>query len=178
MTAVAASAIFLSVAIGSSGVRMYPYRTSGHDQATDVAGGVPALRSLRLSPAEAANLSHLRWTLQPYLEPAGRAIMAFDESAGVVLALDGQPVGEAWYSNGDAIRAAAGITSECVGKKPYWGSRLPLILFKRVITSTDLAAFRTCGFDLATDYRQLPSRQDTMGFSVYVPVNEVAKETQ
>jgi hypothetical protein len=177
MTATAAAAIFLTVAIGSSGVRLNPYRTAGHDLATDVAGGVPALRSVRVSSNEAANLSRLHSVLEPYIDPPGRAIMAFDESAGVVLALDGQPVGEAWYSSGDAIRAAAGITEECTNKKPYWGSRLPLILVKRVITSADLAAFRSCGFDLATDYRQLGSRQDTMGFTVYVPVREGTKET-
>jgi hypothetical protein len=178
MTALAAAAIFLSVSIGRSGVREHPYRTAGHDQATDVAGGVPALRSLRLAPTEAANLSHLRFVLQPYVEPPGRAIMAFDESAGIVLALDGQPVGEAWYSSGDAIRSGAGIKSECQDKKPFWGSRLPLIMFRRVVTYADLEAFKFCGFDLATDYRVLAPRQETMGFTVYVPVSEDAREAK
>jgi hypothetical protein len=116
--------------------------------------------------------------LQRYVEPAGRAIMAFDESAGIVLALDGQPVGEAWYSSGDAIRSGAGIKSECQSKKPFWGSRVPLILFRRVVTSADLEAFKFCGLDFATDYRLLAPKQETMGFMVYVPVSEDTKESQ
>lgn len=176
MTAVAATAIYLSVAIGSSGVRLNPYRTSGHDLATDVVGGVPALRSVRVSSGEAANLSHLHAVLERYIDPPGRAIMAFDESAGVVLALDGQPVGEAWYSSGDAIRAAAGIKEECTNKKPFWGSRLPLLLFRRVVTSADTEAFNYCGLSFPAGYRVLAPRSETMGFTVYVPANEAPKD--
>lgn len=178
MTAIAGAAVLLSASVGSSGVRQFPYRTVGHDQATAVAGGVPALGSLRLSPTDAANFSHLRWMLQRYVEPPGRAIMAFDESAGIVLLLDGQPVGEAWYSNGDAIRSAAGVMAECQNKKPYWGARIPLVLFRRAVTSTDIAGLKYCGIDFANDYRLLAPKQETMGFMVYVPVREDATETK
>jgi hypothetical protein len=176
--AVAAAAIFLSASIGRSGVRSFPYRTAGHDQATAVAGGVAALGSLRLSPGDAANFSHLRSMLKRHVEPAGRAIMAFDESAGIVLALDGQPVGEAWYSSSDADRTRAGIKSECQNKKPFWGSRVPLILFRRIVTSADIEAFKFCGLDLATDYRLLAPAHETMGFMVYVPVSDEPREAK
>jgi hypothetical protein len=178
VTVIAAATVFLCASIGSSGIHSFPYRTTGYDLATDVVGGVPALRSLRLSPGEAANLSHLRSMLAPYVDPPGRAIMAFDESAGIVLALDGQPVGEAWYSNGDAIRSGVGIKAECENKKPYWGSRIPLIMFRRVITYADLEAFKFCGLDLATDYRVLAPKQETMGFMVYVPVREDSRDAK
>lgn len=45
-------------------------------------------------------------------------------------------------------------------------------MFRRVVTYADLEAFKYCGFDLATDYRALAPKQETMGFMVYVPVSE------
>lgn len=177
MTTVAgAASVMLASNVGSTGIRLHPYRATPYEQATDVAGGVPALASLRLSPSEAANYSHLRSMLEPYVEPPGRAMMAFDEAAGMVLALDGQPVGEAWYSSADHARTAAGIKSECLGKKPYWGSRLPILLFHRNVAPTDIEAFKVCGLSLSDGYRVLAPAQATMGFTVYVPVSEDAKD--
>lgn len=177
MTTVAgAASVMLAANVGSTGIRLQPYRATPYAQATDVAGGVPALASLRLSPSEAASYSSLRSMLQTYVEPPGRAMMAFDEAAGMVLALDGQPVGEAWYSASDYARTGVGITSECLGKKPYWGSRLPILLFRRNAVPTDLAAFEVCGLSLSDGYRALAPAQATMGFTVYVPVGEDAKD--
>jgi hypothetical protein len=170
--AVAAGAILLSASIGSSGVRDYPYRTVGLAQATDVAGGVPALSSLRLSSADAAGYSHLHWLLQPYIDPPGRAIAVFDESAGFTLLLDGQPIGEAWYSYSDRARIAAGIRWECEGKTPFWGSRPPLFLFRRAVLQSERDALQACGLSLERDYRLLPASKETMEIQIYVPANE------
>lgn len=175
LTTSAAAVILLSVSVGTSGVWTYPYRTTGHDHATDVAGGVPALASLRLSPSDAAGYSRLRYTLQSYVEPPGRAIMGFDEMAGIILVLDGRPVGEAWYSASDLLRTAEGIKSVCKDGKPFWGARLPILIFRRALASTDLDAFKACGLSFHTDYRLVAPQQETMGLAVYVPVSEDLK---
>jgi hypothetical protein len=47
------------------------------------------------------------------------------------------------------------------------------------VTSTDIAALEACGLHLSTDYKQFSaSKQETLGFSVYVPVSEDPKETK
>lgn len=176
LTVSGVAVIVLAASVGTSGVRTYPYRTVGHDQATDVAGGVPALASLRLSRSDAAGYSRLRSMLQSYVEPPGRAMMGFDELAGILLVLDGRPVGEAWYSASDRVRTADGIRSACKDGKPFWGSRLPLMIFRRAVSNTEIEALESCGLRFATDYRVFATRQETMGLTVYVPVSEDAKE--
>jgi|GEM_PF-2398535 len=168
---VAAAGIALSSSVAVTGLWAHPYRTAGHDRATAVAPGVPALASVRLAPATAQAYSDLRHRLEPYLEPPGRAIMAFDEMAGVVLLLDGRPVGEAWYSALDPGRTAAGIRAVCQAGR-WWGDRAPLLLFRRPVTAVDTDALASCGLRFATDYRLLAAKEETMGLLVYVPLDK------
>lgn len=95
--------------------------------------------------------------------------MAFDEMAGIVLLLDGRPVGEAWYSALDRERTAVGIGLDCPGGHGWWGTRSPILIFRRPVSGTEIAALRSCGLVFATDYRLLASAQETEGLQVYVP---------
>jgi hypothetical protein len=172
--AAVATALVCAASIAQNALWANPYRTVGYTQATTRPTDVPALDSLRLDPATADGYSRLRRQLAPYLEPEGRAVMAFDEMPGVVLVLDGRPVGEAWYSKLDPGRAANGIRTECANGRPWWGDRAPLLLFSRPVTETELAALRACGLDFARQYRLLAPKEETMRVSVYVPIGEVA----
>ena len=149
-----------------------PYRTPGRAETTTVPSGVPALASVRLDPLLAEQYSSLRRQLEPYIEPAGRAMMGFDELAGVILALDGRPVGEAWYSGRDRARTATGIRTECRTGEPWWGERAPILLFSRGVSEIEIETLRGCGLDLATDYQQLDQPEETLGLIIYVPTNE------
>ncbi len=175
MAAVAAAAVALSAIIATDGLWSNPYRTSGRRSTTALAAGVPALGSLKLDPIDARSYSQLRSRLRPYIEPPGRAIMAFDEMPGIVLFLDGRPVGEAWYSATDHARTAAGIRAACEDGPGWWGTRLPILLFRRPISDTEIDALWACGLVFATDYRLLAPPAETMGLSVYVPAAEAAK---
>ncbi|WP_067824732.1 hypothetical protein [Actinomadura kijaniata] len=164
--------VVLAAAVATDGVRNHPYRTAGRDASTVTAADVPALASLSLDRGTADELSGLRRALRPYLEPPGRAVMAFDEMAGVVLALDGRSVGEAWYSALDPARTAAGIRARCAGGQGWWRERSPVLLFRRPVSPTEVDALRSCGLDFATHYRQLTTATTTTGIRVYVPAAE------
>lgn len=165
----------LAVSVGVSGVKTFPYRASAYELATARAQGVPALASVKLSPADAAGYAHLHRLLEPYVVPAGRAIMGFDEMAGIVFLLDGRPVGEAWYSASDLLRTADGIRSVCRGGKPFWGEHAPLLVFRRQVAASDIDALRSCGLSFSADYRMIAPMHETSGLAVYVPVNEATK---
>jgi hypothetical protein len=167
--AMAAGAVLLSTSIAVNGLWSHPYRTAPVGRTTTVPAEVPALASIRLDPDTARRYSRLHDTLQPYLRPPGRAIMAFDEMAGIVLLLDGRSVGEAWYSASDHDRTAAGIRADCPGGRGWWGSRAPILIFRRPATSTETNALRSCGLDFTTDYRLVGPKEDTMDLLVYVP---------
>jgi hypothetical protein len=96
-------------------------------------------------------------------------MIGFDKLPGIVLLLDGRPVGEAWTSQHEPARTAAGIVSQCACGWPWWGSRPPVLLFNRAVTGTDTAALARCGLDLAVHYRPLAPSRETMGIQVYVP---------
>jgi hypothetical protein len=163
--------VVVGAVIGAGGLLLHPYRTAPYRSTTTAVAGVPALDSLRLDARKAASYRSLHEQLQPYLSP-GRPIMAFDEMAGIVLLLDGRPVGEAWYSTSDPARTAAGIRAVCADGKPWWGSREPLLIFRRPIRAADRDAIRSCGLDIDSDYRQLAPPEQTMGLAVYVPEGE------
>ncbi len=167
----AAGAVVCTMFIATDGLWDHPYRTAGYNQTTAEAPGVPALSSLRLDPLAAAQYASLYASLAPYLEPPGRAIMAFDEMPGMVLMLGGRPVGEAWYSAIDHERSAAGIRQACTTSPPWWGSRTPILIFSRAVTETEIAALRSCGLTFATDYRLLGPVEPTHGLQVYIPTN-------
>ena len=99
MTAAAvAGAVLLATSIGATGLLWYPYRTPPPAETTAVANGVPALSSVRLTPETARKYADLHRQLLPWVGKPGRAMMPFDGMAGLVLMLDGRPVGEAWYA--------------------------------------------------------------------------------
>ena len=121
-TAVTAAAVLLSAVVPADGLWAHPYRTAPRTMATAEVPGAAALSGVRLTPKQAADYALLRRQLAPYLDPPGRAIMAFDEMAGIVLVLDGRPVGEAWYSaiapRPDRGRHRASVRSDGRG---WWG---------------------------------------------------------
>jgi hypothetical protein len=137
--------------------------------ATAEVPGVPALSGVRLSPKQSADYAGLRQRLAPYLDPPGRAIMAYDEMAGIVLILDGRPVGEAWYSAIAPERTATGVRKVCADGRGWWGTRSPILIFRRPVTRVEVDALTSCGLDFATDYRLLAPPAETLGLQVYVP---------
>lgn len=171
--ALAASAVATSCLIASNSLWYNPYyRNPPSASATSTAAGVPALGSVQLAPQTAALYSALHEKLAPYITPAGRYMMAFDEMPGVVLALDGRSVGEAWYSASDPDRTAANIRAECASGSGPWGSRLPLLIFSRAPSASEQDALRSCGLSLARDYRVIGPPGTTAGLLVFVPVSE------
>lgn len=168
----AALSLVATASIAVGGTLLHPYRSAPYS-ATTTASDVPALSSLYLAPAQAAQYSALTSLLRPYTSPPGRAIMAFDKMAGVVLMLDGRPVGEAWYPSNDPRRTATGIRSICSASGgPWWGSRLPVLIFSRPVTARDRAVLADCALDLDTDYRIIPPSPETMNLTIYVPAGE------
>jgi hypothetical protein len=105
--------------------------------------------------------------------------MAFDQMPGVVLVLDGRPVGEAWYSKIDRARTSHGIRVECAKNPRWWGSRQPILVFSRPVRGTEVSALKACGLDFRTDYRQLKApKKLTLGVLVFVPTSEAPEETR
>ena len=183
LTAVAAAgAVLLSASIGTSGLLLHPYRMARPSLSTATASGVPALSSVTLTPETAAGYSELARVVGPYLKPGGGTyMMGFDGLPGVIFALGGRSVGEGWYSSSDRARAAAGILAECPGGKGPWGSRPPILLFSRPVSGFEIRALKGCGLKFDLDYRQLSSKSQTMGFTIYVGTAELAahgKSTQ
>ena len=170
--ALIAGVVAVPTAIGTTGVWSNPYRTAPHDQATTALRTVPALDSLSVSAPEAARLAGVRQRLVGYVTPPGRYVMGYDEMAGLVLALGGRPVGEAWYSATDHRRTAGAIAAQCPGGVGPWGSRLPLVLTVRTIQPVDRQGLRACNIDLAKDYRILPLQDVFAHLIVYVPLGE------
>lgn len=160
--------VLATTLIAVDGLWNRPYRTSGYAASTATAEDVPALASLRLDPGAADDYARLRAELRAYVEPPGRAMMAFDGMAGIVLLLDGRPVGEAWYSGTAPERSAAGIRRACDGS-PWWGERTPLVLFSRPVTRLERGALRACGLSLRRDFRELFAEVDGRELEIFVP---------
>ncbi len=95
--------------------------------------------------------------------------MAFDEMAGVVLLLDGRPVGEAWYSRIDPARPAAGIRSVVHPRHARGTTQLPVVVYDRAPSAVDQDALRACGLSLTRDYRLVPVERGGPPLRVYVP---------
>ncbi len=172
MGAIAAGAAITATLIASTSLWIHPYRTAPSAEATATAAGVSALSSLRLAPATADGYATLHQQLAARIVPEGRYMMAFDEIPGVVLALDGRPVGEAWYSASDPSRTAANIRAECESGQGPWGSRRPLLIFDRTPTATEFDALQSCGLSFDRDYGLLGPPETTSGLAVFVPKAE------
>lgn len=166
---VAAAAVVATAGIATGGLWRHPYRQAANDVATAAVPGVPALASVTLDPATAAQYSALRRALEPWLQAPGRPVMAFDTMAGLVLVLDGRPVGEAWYPARDAVRTAAGIVAECDTEGPWTGAGVPLLLFNRPVQQAEIRVLRRCGLTFGTAFRRLEAPGAPDGLRVYVP---------
>ncbi|MFF0268871.1 hypothetical protein [Kribbella sp. NPDC004536] len=154
--------------IAYTGLFRYPYRSVGHSQLT-AASTLPALKGMYLSEPAERNFSRLARDLEPYTEPPGRPMLAFDKMAGLVLMLGGRPLGEAWIAPKERARTAAGIEEVCRQNRP---SRLPLIILNREISDLEVNALRSCGVDFRTGYVQLAPAKQTIGLQVWVPKSE------
>ncbi len=164
------------VAVGSiaySGLFLHPYRSVAHSELTAPATLAP-LKGLYLQPSAARNYAELEAELRPYVQPPGRPMLAFDKMAGLVLMLQGKPVGEAWIAPKERARTAAGIEEVCRHGRP---SRPPIILLNRRISDVEITALRACGLDFTADYELLAPTQQTMNLQVYVPRDERAAGT-
>jgi hypothetical protein len=154
--------------IAYTGLFRYPYRSVGHAQLT-TATTIPALEGLYLSRPAEENFGRLVSDLRPYLEPPGRPVLAFDKMAGLVLMLDGRPLGEAWIAPKERGRTAAGIEEVCHRNDP---SRPPLIILNRKISDYETNALRACGLDFHADYELLAPTRETIGLQVWIPKAE------
>ncbi len=172
--ALVAAVVAVPTSIATTGVWSAPYRTAPHDRATVALTTIPALSSLSVSAPEAARLEGVRRRLAAYVDPPGRYMMGYDEMAGIVLALGGRPVGEAWYSATDHRRTAQAIAAQCPGGAGPWGSRLPLVLTVRTIQPVDRRGLLACRVDLAADYRILSLQDVYPHLFVYVPLREAS----
>jgi hypothetical protein len=166
---VAVGTVVASACIATGGLLLNPYRTARQAAATSPVPGVRPFASIKIDPDKAAKYSSLRDRLAPWTEPPGRAMIAVDRLAGIILLLGGRPVGEPWTGDANPNRTAAGIRAECAQGKPWWGARLPILLFNRPLRDTELQALEACDLDFATAYRLLAPTDETMGLSVYVP---------
>jgi hypothetical protein len=128
---------------------------------------------VRLDDAAAADYARLHASLQPLLVPQGRYVMAFDEIPGVVLAMDGRPVGEAWYSRLDPVRTARNLRAVCADGPP-WHSRLPLIVFDRPVTAVETSALAACQLSLDRDYVLAHLDVAGAGLAIYLPTGDQA----
>jgi hypothetical protein len=161
--------------IAYTGMFLYPYRSVGHAQLTEPATLGP-LKGLYLHPAAVRNYAKLEAELRPYLQP-GRPMLAFDKMAGIVLILQGKPVGEAWVAPKERNRTAAGIEEACRHGQPWSPGRPPIILLNRRISDVEITALRACALDFTADYELLAPPQRTIKLQVYVPRDERPTET-
>jgi hypothetical protein len=157
--------------ISYSGMFLHPYRSVGHKELTEPATLSP-LKGVYIQPSAARNYAVLEAELRPFLQPPGRPILAFDKMAGLVLLLQGRPVGEAWVAPKERNRTAAGIEEACQHGQPWNPGRPPIILLNRRISDVEITALRACALDFTADYEQLAPPQKTMNLLVYVPRNE------
>jgi hypothetical protein len=173
---VTVASLIAVASISFSGLFLHPYRSVGHAELTAPAT-LPPLKGLHLQPSAARNYADLEAELRPYVQPAGRPMLAFDKMAGLVLMLQGKPVGEAWVAPKERARTAAGIEEVCRHGRPWNPSRPPIILLNRRISDVEITALRTCSLDFTADYELLAPTQQTMNLQVYVPRNERAAKT-
>ena len=169
----AALGVYSAVAITKNGLLEHPYRVDTFVAATERAPGVPRLARMKLNHDKAYRWSTLHHALAPYLDPPGRAIMAYDELAGLTFFLDGQPVGEAWYSSLDRPRTAENLRASCRGGHPWWESRWPLLVFQRPVSDIEIQGLKDCGIDFATQYKLVAPASQTINLQVYAPTSEV-----
>jgi hypothetical protein len=170
---VTTGALVAVASISYTSLFRYPYRSVEHGQLT-AAARLPALKGLHIAPGADRNLTKLAGELRAYTDPAGRPILALDKMAGIVFALQGRPVGEAWVSPNERPRTVAGIREVCRAGAPWDVERPPVLLLKRDISAAEVDALRSCGVDVAHDYRLLAPAKQTIYLQVWVPKRELS----
>lgn len=173
---VAVASLVVVGSVAYTGMFDYPYRSVGHSQLTAPAKQ-PALKGLYLQPAAEENFTELAARLRPYTVPAGRPVLAFDKMAGIVLMLQGRPVGEAWVAPQERARTAAGIEDVCQNGQPWNPGRPPVIILNRQISDVEINALHACLLDFQAGYRLLAPAPETMDVQVWVPRAEAAVKT-
>jgi hypothetical protein len=161
-------ACLTAVSVGVTGTLLYPYRTSGFFDATTRIGGPGPVAQLLVDPRTASGYASIRRAIGP-TQTGGRPIMAFDEMAGLVLALGGQPVGEPWYSGLDHRRTANGIEAACRAGNPWAPQRQPILIIDRAPLSVDKQALDACGLRLDRDFHRIPTTNDLRRVIIYLP---------
>ncbi len=172
--AVAVALTALAVSLGVTGPLLHPYRAGGSvGDLTQRPREAAAVASVRLTPADATELDRLHRELASWIQPSGRRILAFNEAAGLVFALDGRSVGESWYSGSDQVRTAEGIRDACPEGVAPWGDRLPLVLLHvpvevPALSEAVLAAMNDCGMRFPDGYVEI-GRSSTLGLVLLGP---------
>jgi len=173
---VTVGSVVVASSIAYPGLFRYPYRSVDHSQLT-AAARQPALKGLHVQPAAERNFTELATRLRPYTEPPGRPMLAFDKMAGLVLMLQGKPVGEAWIAPKERERTAAGIEEVCRHGQPWDPGRPPIIILNRRISDVEITALRACALDFRAGYRLLAPTRQTMDLQVWVPRGEGTAKT-
>jgi hypothetical protein len=139
------------VAAGAVAVlgQLHPYRADSWSEATHVVGGRGPLASLRVSSQLATRMADVRDAASSVQAlPQHPAVLPFDELPGLVLLLDGRPMGEAWYSASDHERTWSGIRASC---DLVERSHSAIVVFARKPQNGDLRALGACGLVLKDD---------------------------
>jgi hypothetical protein len=159
-----AVAVAACTAIGVSGLLEVPYRTSSYADSRTRIGGDGIVAGIRVDPVQAHLLHEVQNAAGDL--PPGTPVLAFDEMAGYVLALNGRSVGEAWYSAIDHHRTIVGIRGACADADPF-AVRRPVVLFDRPPERAEVTALGNCGVDLDFGY-EVTSIEYGAGRSVMV----------
>jgi hypothetical protein len=169
-----ALSVLVGTVVGTTATWIHPYDTSGFRESTVRAAGLDPIDSLYLPPATHRQFAALREWLRPFIEPEGRAMLAYDDKEGVVLALHGRPVGEAWVTVRAQRRTLLAVVATC-RQTPWFADRPPILLFWRAVTRNEDRALAACGLEIARDYEKLTTPPDVASIpelswmTVYVP---------
>ena len=101
-------------------------------------------------------------------------MVAFDELPGLILALDGRPVGEAWFSALDDARSASGIRDAC----REGTVEAPIVFFTRPPTRVDLRALESCGVDLLSGYSPVVIDAWSPTLTMYLPAHRTVRTSE
>lgn len=160
-----ASCSVLVALVASTALLVNPYRSDGLAEATAPVTRAGTLEGLLLAPDLRDDLAALAQQVDD-ASPGDSAVYAVDELAGIVLALDRPPAGEAWTSRLDNARAAAGLRAWCEDRPD---TPPPVVVAGRTLSALDREALRRCGWPFYPDFRALSTHDGPEDLRVYVP---------
>ncbi len=169
-TSLVTTCALLVAVVATTGLMMHPYRADPIDRATTTVPGSDNLTDVEVDPALAARLGALISAVDEQTPP-GTPVYAVDELAGLVLAVDRPPAGEAWNSRLDPDRAAAGLLAYCTADREV---AAPAILADRPLGQSELETLQACGWPLYPAYRAFSPPGGPDGVRLYVPDREEA----